>query len=497
MGARLYIGLVGLFFLAIFVVFLFLPRPTYSELEKRDLEAFPKFEEHKDSLRGYTAGISDWFSNTQPFRDDILTMSMGLRNLLKLNIRSDEDAVSFIATESSEIPSTEDTEPTDNRQPTTDNLSQNLAEENAKVANAGIIVAGNPPTARAMMVFGGSEKSGAKFISAVNNYAEAFPDLNLYVVIASSPAEFYMPEKVRKRNRPETPTLDHIRQSIDPSVKFVDVHSALAAHAAEDIFLRTDHHWAPLGAFYAAQAFAKTAGVPFKGLDSYDSHTIHRFVGSMYGYSKDISVKESPEDFVYYTPRDLDYETTFITYNVNKDYQITSESKPYKSSYFKSFKDGSGMAYSTFMGGDQSLVHVKTGVESPRKLLVIKDSFGNAFPGNLFYSFSDIHVVDFRYFNKNLPQYVRDNGITDIALVFNIFNVCNSSTFSKVNRFLTQQPSDFRTTDNGQPTTTETPPDTISPNSPSSPSSPSSPISPNSPNSPISPISPDSLPSPL
>ena len=33
---------------------------------------------------------------------------------------------------------------------------------------------------------------------------------------------------------------------LSDSVKAVDIYTALGKHAKEDIFLRTDHHWAPL-----------------------------------------------------------------------------------------------------------------------------------------------------------------------------------------------------------------------------------------------------------
>lgn len=438
-GSVLYLIITGVFFLVLFIIFLFLPRPTYSELEKRDLTGFPNYSNHTGNLSGYTASISDWFSNTQPFRDHFLTMSMDLRDKMKLNLRSDEDAVSFHATDDAMDEGTPENVEQLLAEEEDEGNPNALIEENAKVANAGIIVAGNAPNARAMMAFGGGANSGGAFISTVNNYSEAFPDQNIYVVVASSPGEFYMPEKVKGRNKPETPTLENIRQGISPRVIYVNVHDALEKHSGEDIFLRTDHHWAPLGAYYAAEAFAKSANVPFKNLDAYDKHVIHGYVGSMYGYSKDITVKNSPEDFVYYTPKDIQYSSTFITFHTNKDFQVTGETKPYESSFFKTYKDGSGAAYCTFMGGDQSLVHVKTGVDSNRKLLVIKDSFGNAFPGYMFYSFSDVHVVDFRYFNRNIKKYIEDNGITDIAFVFNIFNVCNSGTFKRVNRFLTQR----------------------------------------------------------
>ena len=68
------------------------------------------------------------------------------------------------------------------------------------------------------------------------------------------------------------------------------------------------------------------------------------------------------------------------------------------------------------MGSDQRLTVVRTSTPSKRRLLIMKDSFGNALPGYLFFSFGEIHVVDSRYFLKNMKDYVTQNKITDILL---------------------------------------------------------------------------------
>ena len=82
---------------------------------------------------------------------------------------------------------------------------------------------------------------------------------------------------------------------------------------------------------------------------------------------------------------------------------------------------------------------VRTSTPGSRRLLVIKDSYGNTLPGYLFFSFSEIHVVDFRYFTRNMKKYVADNGITDIVIAFNIFNAYGSAAPSKIKRFLRRQ----------------------------------------------------------
>lgn len=432
---RVYIIIAGIAFAALTVVFLFFPRTRYSELEKRDMAEFPNLSDSTMHAAEKTAAISQWFSDSEPFRDQFMTLSMNIRNMLRFSFGNKEDMVVFHPAAPAEEGDEE--EATETIAESVDTTSA-AADENAKLANAGIIIVGSGENVRALMAFGGGPTSGKPYIGLVDHFADFFPNLRIYALVAPQAAEFYLPEKASKASRSQKATIDYIRDNISPKVTFVDAYSALAAHTDEDIYLRTDHHWAPLGGFYAARELARAAGVPFRELDTYEQHVVKRYVGSMYGYSKDISVKNAPEDFIYYTPTGINYKTTYITYKLNKDYQITSETKPYSGPFFHQFKDGSGGAYCTFMGGDSHLVKVETATPGNRRLMIIKDSFGNTLPGYLFHSFSEIHVVDFRYFNRNMERYVNENAITDIVIAFNVYNVCSSGVAGKVRRLLRQ-----------------------------------------------------------
>lgn len=442
---RLYIAVVAIVFTIMAVVFLFFPRTTYSELEKRELATFPDLSAMKGEPAAMTAAISQWFSDSEPYRDDFMTLSMNIRNAMRLTIGSPEEAVTFRPSDTPASAGEDDGGASDSAPGEYTNSV--TADENAKLANAGIIIVGSGPNVRALMAFGGSSKGGGGYVDAVNSYAEAFPGVKVYAMVIPTATEFYLPEKAAKCSNPQRPTLVSIHDRLSPSVRYVDAYTALAEHVDEDIYLRTDHHWSPLGGYYAARQLAHVAGVPFKSLDSYERHVVHGFVGTMYGYSKDISVKNAPEDFVYYTPKGIDYTTTYITLNTNKDYQVVSESKPYTGRFFHHFKDGSGGAYCTFMGGDQHIVKVATGTPGSRRLLIIKDSYGNTLPGYLFYSFNEVHVVDFRYFTRNMKQYVAENHITDIVLAFNIFNAYSKGSTAKVKRYLTQKGGAFASSD--------------------------------------------------
>lgn len=442
----LYISVMLAVFGVFTVIFLFLPRSEFSALEKRDLATFPDTRLLGEDPAAFTSAVSSWFSDSEPFRDDFMTLSMSLRESfrqpLSATVETGSQQVVFRPT----APAA--SKPAAN--PAVEGADKENIEENAKLSSSGTIIVGSGEKVRALMAYGGGKESGKSYVSMMTAFVDAFPGKNIYAVIAPIATEFYLPEKARNVSNPQSAPIYYVRDNLPAGAKFVDVYAALAAHKDEDIFLRTDHHWAPLGAYFAARELAAKAGVPFPGLDSYDRHVIHGFVGSMYGYTKDAAIKKAPEDFVYYTPRGLSPQTTYVTYNTDKSYHIISETKPKSGPFFYKFRDGSGNAYLTFMGSDQKLTKVVTGTPGCRRLLIIKDSYGNAIPGYLFFSFAEVHVVDFRYFNRNLKRYVADNNITDIAVAFNVFNMSGHGP-AKVKAFLTQSGHTAPRADKEQP----------------------------------------------
>ncbi|MGM9869866.1 MAG: DHHW family protein [Sodaliphilus sp.] len=410
---KLYIAIILIVFGIGVIIFDTFPRSTFSELEKRDLASFPAYTAEKLHDGSYFKAISTWFSDSEPYRDVLMKMSMQFSDLI--GIAQSEENIRFHAAESTKPKASPENADIAEYQ------NEITANEKAKIAHAGIVLIGKTPHVRALMAYGGEASGGTAFANMANAYKKAFPKVNVYCMVIPTAIEFYCPDQAKRVTKPQLPTIKNIYKHLAPNVKGVDAYTPLAKHVKEDIFLRTDHHWAPLGAYYAAQQLAMDAGVPFKPLSSYDKHVIHGYVGSMYGYSKDISVKESPEDFVYYTPKAIHYTTTYINYQVNKDFKVTSESKPYNGEFFHTFKDGSAGAYCTFMGGDSKIVKVRTQQKNGRRIIVFKDSFGNPVPGFLFFSFEEVHVIDYRYFTKDIYKYVADNKITDIVFANNIF----------------------------------------------------------------------------
>ena len=72
--------------------------------------------------------------------------------------------------------------------------------------------------------------------------------------------------------------------------------------------------------------------------------------------------------------------------------------------------------------------------EDSGKLLIIKDSFAHCFAPFAAEEFAETHMVDLRYFRMPLSQYVEENGITDVLVLYNTMNLAKDRNMSALNR---------------------------------------------------------------
>ncbi len=465
-------------FEAIGIMMIVFPRSEVSELEKRELAKFPELTADSYFSGEYTENISKWFSDTVPFRDDLMEMSYALQDLkgfsggseIKLHgVGGKVDQPS--KPEQTSKPSVDDnvSQPTESSQPdtstpaeSTSSPTESTSSETTQptesgntpidapddttdindvfnIKNNGIAVVGSGANTRALMLYGGSYNISEAYAKVVNKYKEALGEnVNIYTMIIPTAVEFYSPPELKAYSASQLDNINYMIANLSNGVKNVDVYTTLSQHTSEYIYTRTDHHWAALGAYYAAQEFAKAAGVPFMDISQYEQKVIHDYVGTMYSYSDyDPAIKNNPEDFIYYVP-DIEYTATYYEYTLGADGSITGMAEPDEGSFFWRYKDGSSMAYCTYMGGDSKIVHVKTSTNNGRKLAIFKDSYGNAIPPFLFGSFEEITVIDMRYFTYNAVDYLKENGITDVLFANNAFHAATASTVSYYEKFLTQ-----------------------------------------------------------
>lgn len=196
----------------------------------------------------------------------------------------------------------------------------------------------------------------------------------------------------------------------------VDMYSALSAHTDEYIFYRTDHHWTSLGAYYGLSALAESMGLPCPALDSYtDRHVVsEEFYGTTW----------SSSGFSWVDP-----DTMEIFVNAPEGLKVTSypqgspvEGKLYDFSYLEK-KD----KYSMFMGGNCPMHVIETGNEDKPSLLILRDSYTDSLIPFLLDDFSEIHVLDLRYYRASLKAYIEQNDFDNVLVCYSVSNFCSDS----------------------------------------------------------------------
>ena len=198
-----------------------------------------------------------------------------------------------------------------------------------------------------------------------------------------------------------------IRQIYDGvTVDTVDVLAELQAHAEEPIYYRTDHHWTTLGAYYGYAATARALQLTPESPEAYRPETVSTsFYGTVYSSSGVRWV--APDSIQIYVPAE---NVQLVRY----DTADGTDSPVYDMSKLET-KD----KYSMFLGGNTSRLVIRTGAEGG-KLLVIRDSFADCELPFFFSHYSEIHVLDLRYFRQSVSAYARDGDFDSILVTYSL-----------------------------------------------------------------------------
>jgi hypothetical protein len=402
---------------------LLLERPTVSESENRALAKKPDFSVDGYLDGSYTNGMAEYYNDTVPFRELFKGITGTLRQYM--GMRGDNGVIHEVgkqddgAPEEPEVTTAVTEDPlsylTQTHMTEAEHTDAQQADEpiddgdGGEVSNSVLVV-----NKRGIMLYGGSYTIGERYASYLNQYQKQLGSgVQVWSMVIPTPCSFYTPEQFQNLIGSEKNNIAHIDDFLE-GAKPVDVYSTLEKHADEPVYMRTDHHWSALGAFYAAEAFAKTARVPFARITEYDKVVKEGYVGTLYGYSGgDITLKNNPEDFFYYVPH-AGYETTY--YN-------TSLKNARKGRLLINLDNVAPVSwYLVYMGTDETVTHVQTEVKNGRRLAIIKDSYGNALVPWLTSSFEEITVIDMRYFKKNAIAYLKEIGVTDVLFAMNTFS---------------------------------------------------------------------------
>lgn len=188
---------------------------------------------------------------------------------------------------------------------------------------------------------------------------------------------------------------------------FVDLASALSAHKDEYIYYRTDHHWTTDGAYYAYCEIARRFGFEPLAITEFERVVLSEdFYGTVIAK---VNAASKPDVMVGYEPKtEQELKVDFNMGMKKSDTLYAPEKLETRDKY----------AY--FLGGNDALVQIDTGLDNDRTLLIAKDSYANCLVPFLTAHFERIYVVDLRYFNLGVVEYAKTLGnITDSLVLYN------------------------------------------------------------------------------
>ncbi len=410
---------------------LFFLRPKTSLQENRTLTEFPAV-----TLKGFWdgsffSGVDTWYADTYPMREEMISAQKKLEShygkrgtqLVGTNMAADA-----IPVPGADVTPDPNATPSPTPLPTPTPVPDGTVHEIGEFNNGIYITNG-----AAYGMYGFSQSGADDYIATMNQiYQNIGGKVNMYVMNVPISASVMLDETVWADMgcSDEGAAIDYIVGKLDPGIHALDVYDTLRQHNAEYIYFRTDHHWTQLGAYYAYQIFCQEKGLTPHTLDQFKTRDFGAgtYLGSYYRSADQSPVLAANPDTVHaWYPMCVNAEdsTDRDMHMVQRDgseydWRIINDMFDYPDSEW----------YCIFSAADQpfSSLH-NPNIHDGSAVMVVKDSYGNAFIPWLVDHYEYTYWVDFRYTDETVSHMVETYGVQDVIFEAATFNatgdLCN------------------------------------------------------------------------
>ncbi len=220
-----------------------------------------------------------------------------------------------------------------------------------------------------------------------------------------------------------------VRENIkSKSVKIADIGAYLKKNNSKYLYYRTDHHQTAHGSYYSYAALADYLGFKPHPQDDFEIEKVaNEFYGTMWSTSGFASAE--PDEIYCYT--------------LKKPYKYTVEFIPdggkMNSLYDTKMLKGKDK-YAYYLGGNHALTVIKSDCPSKKRIAVIKDSYAHSIAPFLANHYSEIYMIDLRYYNEDILEYLYTTGIKDVLFLYNQNTFMTDTNLSKISTFLQTSP---------------------------------------------------------
>lgn len=236
------------------------------------------------------------------------------------------------------------------------------------------------------------------------------------------PAYEILQEKLPKHSY--EPVIPKLNQMIRKGLKQTNILNAdptelLWEHRKESIYYKTDHHQASRGSCLVYEQLSSFLDYEPLGNESFHLIDIsHDFLGTTYSKGL-LSVK--PDTITKYETKDQgSFQVDFPNENKHSDSLYFPEHLTEKDQY------------AFFLDGNHGLTIIQNSIQNGRRLVIFKDSYAHSLVPFLANHFETIHMIDLRYFQEDILQYLTENQIEDVLFCYSASSFLTDQTLQKV-----------------------------------------------------------------
>ncbi len=163
--------------------------------------------------------------------------------------------------------------------------------------------------------------------------------------------------------------------------------------------------------------------------------TFGGFLGTLYAKTEQpAALYDHPDTVDAYVPIGSNRMTILQRDGTTADYYPVGQTRT------DEFDAAAASKYNCFIAGDNPLTTIHnenvSAAGKGKSVVLVKESFGNAFAPFLVDSYEYVYVIDYRYYTGDLTDFVRTHGVTTVLFLNNVVAVTASARLNELSRLI-------------------------------------------------------------
>lgn len=197
---------------------------------------------------------------------------------------------------------------------------------------------------------------------------------------------------------------------------FVDLRSVFKSEYANgtQLYYKTDHHWTTAGAYAGYGEICRSLGITPVDKSTFALEKYEDFYGTTYSTSG-FWLTEPDSIEVWNNKKNTEK-------NISVEIVEGDEKQDYHSMYFYNHLQEDDK-YPVFIDGNHALTRIRNSSADGGKILLVKDSFSHCLAPFLAENYSEVILVDMRYYKNSVSELVAEEKPDNILVLYGIDNL--------------------------------------------------------------------------